>query len=88
MGKENSTPNGVLFFGAVGGIRTLGPVKATRFPIVLVMTTSIPLQVTMFLPDQDSTNDYIRFSAKVNTLFKFCPQSLGIPCLLAVGSVK
>ncbi len=34
----------VLFVGGVGGIRTRVPlITATRFPVVLVMTTSIPL---------------------------------------------
>ena len=37
-------PLGRCFFGAVGGIRTLVPLlTTTRFPVVLVMTTSIPL---------------------------------------------
>ncbi len=36
----------LFFYGAVGGIRTLVPlITATRFPIVLVMTTSIPLHI-------------------------------------------
>ena len=35
-----------LFTGAVGGIRTLVPLlTTTRFPVVLVMTTSIPLHL-------------------------------------------
>ena len=35
-----------LFTGAVGGIRTLVPLlTTTRFPVVLVMTTSIPLHI-------------------------------------------
>ena len=35
-----------FFFGGVGGIRTLGPLlTATRFPVVLVMTTSILLHI-------------------------------------------
>ena len=34
-------------YGGVGGIRTLGPLNtATRFPVVLVMTASIPLQIS------------------------------------------
>ena len=42
---------GAVLFGAAGGIRTLGPLlTVTRFPIVLVMTTSIPLQVIACLP--------------------------------------
>ena len=33
-------------FGAVGGIRTLGRLlTVTRFPVVLVMTSSIPLHI-------------------------------------------
>ena len=33
-------------FGGVGGIRTLGTLLTyTRFPVVLVMTASIPLQI-------------------------------------------
>ena len=36
-----------FFYGGVGGIRTLGPLNtATRFPVVLVMTASIPLQIS------------------------------------------
>ena len=35
-----------LFTGAVGGIRTLVPLlTTTRFPVVLVMTSSIPLHI-------------------------------------------
>ena len=35
-----------LFAGAVGGIRTLVPLlTTTRFPVVLVMTSSIPLHI-------------------------------------------
>ena len=38
----------VTLYGAVGGIRTLGRLLAvTRFPVVLVMTTSIPLRISM-----------------------------------------
>ena len=34
------------FYGAVGGIRTLVPLlTTTRFPVVLVMTSSIPLHI-------------------------------------------
>ena len=34
--------------GAVGGIRTLGRLlTVTRFPVVLVMTTSIPLRISL-----------------------------------------
>ena len=35
-----------FFTGAVGGIRTLVPLlTTTRFPVVLVMTSSIPLHI-------------------------------------------
>ena len=38
-----------LFTGAVGGIRTLVPLlTTTRFPVVLVMTSSIPLHNCIF----------------------------------------
>ncbi len=52
--QNKTTPLGVPFyFGAVGGIRTLGPLlTATRFPVVLVMTSSIPLQVTIPCPNR------------------------------------
>ena len=40
----------VAFFGAVGGIRTLVPLlTTTRFPVVLVMTSSIPLHILFLL---------------------------------------
>ena len=36
----------VILYGAVGGIRTLVPLlTTTRFPVVLVMTSSIPLHI-------------------------------------------
>ena len=36
--------------GAVGGIRTLGRLLTyTRFPVVLVMTASIPLRIQLLL---------------------------------------
>ena len=44
--KRHQPKADVFFYGAVGGIRTLVPlITATRFPIVLVMTTSIPLHI-------------------------------------------
>ncbi len=48
--KSEPPPAGVRFGfvvgGAAGGIRTLGPLlTVTRFPVVLVMTTSILLRV-------------------------------------------
>ena len=56
--KEKSrSPYGLRDFGAVGEIRTLVPVlPATRFPVVLVMTTSIPLRIAML----NSESYYIR----------------------------
>ena len=40
----------VLSYGAVGGIRTLVPLlTTTRFPVVLVMTSSIPLRILFLL---------------------------------------
>ena len=37
------------FAGAAGGIRTLGRLlTVTRFPVVLVMTTSIPLRIHLY----------------------------------------
>ena len=46
--KENPVTGMVtgFFVGAVGGIRTLVPLlTTTRFPVVLVMTSSIPLHI-------------------------------------------
>ena len=44
--NEKTTPKGWFFVGAVGGIRTLVPLlTTTRFPVVLVMTSSIPLHI-------------------------------------------
>ena len=45
--EKKNRPIGQFFFsGAVGGIRTLGPLlTVTRFPVVLVMTTSILLHL-------------------------------------------
>ena len=37
---------GLSLYGGVGGIRTLGRLlTVTRFPVVLVMTSSIPLHI-------------------------------------------
>ena len=48
-GKTKGAPESVCFrgpHGAVGGIRTLVPLlTTTRFPVVLVMTSSIPLHI-------------------------------------------
>ena len=53
-------------FGAVGEIRTLVPVlPATRFPVVLVMTTSIPLRIAML----NSESYYIRNPHEVKSYF-------------------
>ena len=52
--------------GAVGGIRTLGRLLAvTRFPVVLVMTTSIPLRISML----NSKHHYTKIGREVNTQF-------------------
>ena len=52
--------------GAVGGIRTLGRLLAvTRFPVVLVMTTSIPLHISML----NSKHHYTKIGCEVNTQF-------------------
>ena len=75
----------VTLYGAVGGIRTLGRLLAvTRFPVVLVMTTSIPLRISML----NSKHHYTKIGCEVNTqfslfrkkrdgaalrLFPFCP---------------
>ena len=56
----------VTLFGAVGGIRTLGRLLAvTRFPVVLVMTTSIPLRISML----NSKHHYTKIGREVNTQF-------------------
>ena len=47
--EKEKAPESVCFrgfYGAVGGIRTLVPLlTTTRFPVVLVMTSSIPLHI-------------------------------------------
>ena len=56
----------VTLYGAVGGIRTLGRLLAvTRFPVVLVMTTSIPLHISML----NSKHHYTKIGREVNTQF-------------------
>ena len=56
----------VTLYGAVGGIRTLGRLLAvTRFPVVLVMTTSIPLRISML----NSKHHYTKIGCEVNTQF-------------------
>ena len=53
-------------YGGVGGIRTLGRLLAvTRFPVVLVMTTSIPLHISML----NSKHHYTKIGCEVNTQF-------------------
>ena len=50
--------------GAVGGIRTLVPLlTTTRFPVVLVMTSSIPLHI--HLSEEHSNDNYTKYSAFV-----------------------
>ena len=57
----------MAFSGAAGEIRTLGTLLAyTRFPVVLVMTTSILLRIVML----DSENHYIKKLTKVKPKFK------------------
>ena len=57
----------VILYGAAGEIRTLGTLLAyTRFPVVLVMTTSILLRIVML----DSENHYIKKLTKVKPKFK------------------
>ena len=66
-GKENA-PQALWLAGsgAVGGIRTLGRLLAvTRFPVVLVMTTSIPLRISML----NSKHHYTKIGREVNTQF-------------------
>ncbi len=83
--KRKAPQSGAFLFGAVGGIRTLGRLLAvTRFPVVLVMTTSIPLRISML----NSKHHYTKIGCEVNTqfslfrkkrdgaalrLFPFCP---------------
>ena len=58
-----------LFTGAVGGIRTLVPLlTTTRFPVVLVMTSSIPLHIHFLLTD--SVDYYTKISTDVKTFFR------------------
>ena len=67
MKKGNALTNVSAFFGAVGGIRTLVPLlTTTRFPVVLVMTSSIPLHI---LFAANSKIYYTKFLALVNTYF-------------------
>ena len=54
------------FFGAVGGIRTLVPLlTTTRFPVVLVMTSSIPLHI--HVSEEHSNDKYTNYSAFVKS---------------------
>ncbi len=58
----------VILYGAVGGIRTLVPLlTTTRFPVVLVMTSSIPLHIQF--PLTDSVDYYTKISTDVKTFF-------------------
>ena len=64
--KPASTVSQWMPVGGVGGIRTRVPlITATRFPVVLVMTSSIPLQIgesrRAVGPDRDSDMYYTRF---------------------------
>ena len=56
----------MAFSGAAGEIRTLGTLLAyTRFPVVLVMTTSILLRIVVL----DSENHYTKNPIKVKHKF-------------------
>ncbi len=58
----------ITLYGAVGGIRTLVPLlTTTRFPVVLVMTSSIPLHIQF--PLTDSVDHYTKISTDVKTFF-------------------
>ena len=62
----------VFSYGAVGGIRTLVPLlTTTRFPVVLVMTSSIPLHIHFLLTD--SVEYYTKISTDVKTFFRLYP---------------
>ena len=65
--RQKSSKQGWCSYGAVGEIRTLVPLlTTTRFPIVLVMTTSIPLHISML----NSKNYYNRNYVEVKPLFE------------------
>ena len=62
--SKNTPHTAVYFSGAVGGIRTLVPLlTTTRFPVVLVMTSSIPLHI--HLSEEHSNDNYTKYSAFV-----------------------
>ena len=77
--KRKAPQSGAFLFGAVGGIRTLGRLLAvTRFPVVLVMTTSIPLRISMLNSNAqqqcstamlNSKHHYTKIGREVNTQF-------------------
>ena len=64
--EKKNRPIGQFFFsGAVGGIRTLVPLlTTTRFPVVLVMTSSIPLHI--HFAAQHSNDYYTKYLPFVN----------------------
>ena len=63
--KKNRPIGQFFFFGAVGGIRTLVPLlTTTRFPVVLVMTSSIPLHIQFAA--QHSNDYYTKYLPFVN----------------------
>ena len=67
--KKNTTHRVVFFFGAVGGIRTLVPLlTTTRFPVVLVMTSSIPLH--MQFAAKHSNDNYTKKMVFVNSVLR------------------
>ena len=63
---KNTPRYAVYFSGAVGGIRTLVPLlTTTRFPVVLVMTSSIPLHI--HFSEEHSNDNYTTDSAFVKS---------------------
>ena len=69
--KRSESPAIPGTFGAAGGIRTLGRLlTVTRFPVVLVMTSSILLHFCRCLGHRNSTMYYTSFLPGVKTFFK------------------
>ena len=76
IGNKEKTGNPLCVkdfrFGAVGGIRTLGRLMtATRFPVVLVMTSSIPLHTSRKV-SSEYYNQHLPCCQ--DKLFKFLPR--------------
>ena len=64
-----------------GGIRTLVPVKAKRFRVVLVMTTSIRLRMCLF---QKSTSIFVTFFQAFVNAFVKKNSAIRFSCILPV----